>query len=103
MMDIVIHIYLSSDNYIYNITSTRTSPDNEITFSSSQVNEAFSTYLKDELNGNMNGIEGVGSLGNNNVDLNDFLNFDSGDKGAWNVLLGEGVYREADGFTGDMT
>ena len=34
-----------------------------------------------------------------NVDMNDFLNFDSGD---WNVPLEEGPHGESGGFMGDM-
>lgn len=100
MMGIGIPIGRPLENHLYNAISARTpdSDGNNNEFSVTAA-DAFAPHLNGELNGNMNGI--VGFAGDNNIDLNDFLNFDTGNE-MWNVPLEEGAHGESGGFMTDM-
>ena len=99
MMDIGIPLGRIPDNHLHNAISARTpdSDGNNNEFSAPAA-EVFTTQLNGELNGNMNGMV---SFPGDNLDLNDFLNFDTGNE-MWNVPLEEGAHGESGGFMGDM-
>ncbi len=91
-----------------NAISARTPPDSDThtVFSSTSHTQSHpehgETYNHNHLS--MPAVGGV-ELGYHeapNVDLNDFLNFDTGNE-MWNVPLDEGAHGESGGFMGDMT
>jgi len=107
MMDIGIPIGRPIDT-MHNAISARTPPDSDALTTSTTHDFHEHDFAHSVSNSHMhvNGHMGGGGMGmdmmyDNNVDLNDFLNFDTGNE-MWNVPLEEGAHGESGGFLGDM-
>lgn len=81
------------------IQSALTPPDSDV-HSLSHHPHPQNGYPAFNLHGDWNGMGFAGGAGDA-VDLNDFLNFDTGNE-MWNVPLEEGAHGESGGFIGDM-
>jgi hypothetical protein len=101
MMDIGIPIGRPQDSSL-NAISARTPPSPTSTSPSSHnfPETNTNTILNLSHIQDFNNINGTGT-GAGEVDLNDFLNFDTGNE-MWNVPLDEGAHGESGGFMGDM-
>ena len=87
MMDIGIPVGRPIDP-LHNAISAHTPPDSDTTMSTHDVNDYSHLNQHMDLNAVYNA---------ENVDLNDFLNFDTGND-MWNVPLEEGAHGESGGF-----
>jgi len=98
MMDIGIPI----GRPIVNSISAHTPPDTDSTLSVASNERAANQHHIHNHNQNHNfmPIQGM-DFQDYNLDLNDFLNFDTGNE-MWNVPLEEGAHGESGGFLGDM-
>jgi len=98
MMDIGIPI----GRPVVNAISVHTPPDSDSTVSSAS-NEHTTDQNQNQnqhLNHNFMVMQGM-EFQDNNIDLNDFFDFDTGNE-MWNVPLEEGAHGESGGFLGDM-
>lgn len=89
MIDIGIQVERQPKNDVYNALSVRTPSDSDNTdgFSTNRT-ESSTAQLNGDLKGNINRV------GDNGVDLNDFLNFDTTANELQNVALEEVAYAE---------
>lgn len=94
MMDIGIPIGRPTPSTVHNAISARTPPDSETIASTEQEQE------QEQFNLIPNPMEFVHNPAGD-VDLNDFLTFDTGNE-MWTVPLEEGAHGESGGFMGDM-
>ncbi|KAH8682908.1 fungal-specific transcription factor domain-containing protein [Tricladium varicosporioides] len=97
MMDISIPAFRQQDQ-VHNAISARTPPETDSNFvaPSQDQHQNHNTGFAHMTTAEFNAVYPT-----NEVDLNDFLNFDTGNE-MWNVPLEEGAHGESGGFMGDM-
>lgn len=97
MIDIGIPVERQPENDVYNVLCARTTSDSDDDtdgFSNNRT-ECSTAQLKEELHGNTN------MVGDNDIDLNDFLNLDTTTNELWNVALEEVAHGSRWGLVGN--
>lgn len=98
MVDIGIPVERQPENDVYNALCARTTfdSDDDTDGICTDRTECSAVQLEEELNGNIN------MVGENDIDLNDFLNFDSTANELWDVALEEVANNNWWGLAGNV-